>query len=416
MKPERSGTAEKPITIKAWPGERPLVSGADAVTGWQRTKGDLWSAPIGWDMKDRNQVFIDGEPGQEARWPNKTNKDPLDWEAVNYDTGSCNEYLLCQKLPSRPDGYWEGAVLWVLAGAKWTSWSTVVKDYVDADRKILFALPPKQGSIATNMSPSERRGGFFYLVGKKEEIDQPGEWVIDAKEKRLYLQVAPGADPNAMTIEAQRRVTAFDLGGRSHIVVDGFGVLGANLALANSKNCLVKDIRARWIGHLRGGNTGYGLNTELGIYVGGENNTIRDSEIAYCAGNASSWGAAGTRSSTAGSTTRTTPDPMTPPSRPGRADADQPLHDPRHGPRLPPTWGTGPRDPVQRRLPHGASCPDLGGSYVCGSDGGGTEFHHNWVHDNLAHGTRMGIYMDNFTATTWPTETWSGTSRAATSA
>ena len=283
--PERSGTAEKPITIKAWPGERPLVTGADPVTGWQRVKGDLWRAPLAWDAKHGNQVFIGGEPGQEARWPNKTNVDPLDWEGTVFDAGSNNEFLLCKALPSRPDGYWEGAILWVLAGAKWTSWSVPVSGYVDAERKLVFGLPTKQGSIDTNMSPSDRRGGFFFLVGKKEEIDQPGEWAVDAAEKMLYLQVAAGADPNTLDVAAKRRELAFDLKDREWIEIAGFDVLGATLSLLDSRHCLVRDIKARWVSHLRGGNTGYGLNAELGILIGGEGNTIRDSEVAYSAGN-----------------------------------------------------------------------------------------------------------------------------------
>ena len=399
VKFSRSGTAEKPITMKAWPGERPLVSGADQVTGWQRVDGLLWRAPMGWNVRNGAQVFIDGEPGQEARWPNKTKSDPLDWEAVDYDAGSCNEYLLCKALPSRPDGYWKGSVVWVLAGAKWTSWSKVVEDYVDAERRIIIGNPPKQGSIATNMSPKERRGGFFYLVGKREEIDQPGEWVLDATEKMLYLQVAKGVDPNTITIEAKRRDRAFDLTKRDHILIEGFGVLGATLYLNGSKHCVVKDVRARWISHIRGGNTGYGLNAELGVYIGGEFNTIRDSEIAYSAGNGIKLG--GRRNAVINCWIHHT-------DYTGSYDA--PVK----------TWGEGMlishntihdtgRDCLQPggqahviqynnifnmgRLAH-----DLGGSYVCGSDGGGTEFHHNWVHDNLAHGTRMGIYMDNFTS------------------
>jgi hypothetical protein len=399
VKPPLSGTAEKPITIKAWPGERPLVSGCDPVTGWRRLKGDVWSAPIGWDLKDRNQVFIDGKPGQEARWPNKTNNDPLDWEAVDYDTGSCNEFLLCQKLPSRPDGYWKGAVVWVLAGAKWTSWSKVVDDYVDAERKIIIGAPPKQGSVGTHMSPKERRGGFFYLVGKKEEIDRPGEWVVDAQEKMLYLQFAPGADPNVMNIEAQRRITAFDLGGRSHVVVEGFDVLGANLALTDSKHCLVKGIRAHWIGHLKGGNTGYGLNAELGVYIGGEHNTIRDSEIAYCAGNGIKLG--GRRNAIVNCWIHHT-DYTGSYDAPVKTWGEEMLisHNTIHDTGRDCLQPSGQAHVIQyNNIFHmGRLAHDLGGSYVCGSDGGGTEFHHNWVHDNLAHGTRMGIYMDNFTS------------------
>jgi hypothetical protein len=46
----------------------------------------------------------------------------------------------------------------------------------------------------------------------------------------------------------------------------------------------------------------------------------------------------------------------------------------------------------------GRICHDLGATYVVSSDGGGTEFRYNWSHDNLAEGTRMGIYLDNFTS------------------
>ncbi len=232
VKPANSGTAEGEITFENWEKERPLVVGHDPVTGWERVvDGNTWRAPIAWDLGKHNQVFINGTPGQEARRPNKTDDDPLNWEGMVYDKGSCNQFLLCSKLPDRPNGYWRSATLWVMTGAKWTSWSTVIADSADSGRKLLFDMPANQGSVPKHMSPADRRGGFFYLVGLKGELDAPGEWFLDGAEKMLYLQVADGQNPNSMRIAAKRRRLAFDLSGRKHVRVCGFDVLGASVSV-----------------------------------------------------------------------------------------------------------------------------------------------------------------------------------------
>ena len=38
----RSGTAEKPITLKAYPGEQAVVSGCDPISGWTLHQGNAW--------------------------------------------------------------------------------------------------------------------------------------------------------------------------------------------------------------------------------------------------------------------------------------------------------------------------------------------------------------------------------------
>ena len=399
VRPARSGAEGSPILIAAWPGERPSVVGCDPVAGWKRVKGNTWRAPMGWDLGKNNQVFIDGSPGQEARWPNKTNADPLDWEGIKYDKGSCNEYLLCSALPDRPDGYWRGATLWVMAGAKWTSWSTVVKDSVDSGKKLIFDIPSKQGSVPKHMSPADRRGGFFYLVGLKGELDQPGEWFLDGREKTLYLCVADGQDPNPMRIAAKRRKLAFDLADRRHVDIVGFDILGASFSLEKAEHCLARDMRASWIAHTRGGKTGYGLNENLGITVSGRHNIIRDSEIAWSAGNGIKL--SGERNAVVNCWIHHT-DYTGSYDAPIKVWGSEMLisHNTIHDTGRDCIQPSGQSHVIQyNNIYHmGRLAHDLGATYVCGSDGGGTEFHHNWCHDNLAHGTRMGIYLDNFTS------------------
>ena len=249
------------------------------------------------------------------------------------------------------------------------------------------------------MSPGHRRGGYFYLVGKREALDAPNEWFYDAEGKMLYLRVPGDADPNTLHVTAKRRRFALNLAKRSYIHVSGFDIVGATIGMDPCEHCQVSNVRARYISHTRGGRTGYGLNERTGIRVGGRHNVIRDSEIAYSAG--SGVHLAGTRN----------------------AVINCWIHDMDYlGSYACPvkTWGaehlishntihdTG-RDCIQPLgQAHiieyndisnmGRICHDLGATYVCGSDGGGTEFRYNWCHDNQAHGTRMGIYLDNFTS------------------
>jgi len=48
IRPERNGTADSPILFSAAPGETVVVSGADAITGWQRVPGDAPIYSVAW--------------------------------------------------------------------------------------------------------------------------------------------------------------------------------------------------------------------------------------------------------------------------------------------------------------------------------------------------------------------------------
>ena len=396
--PTASGVEGAPITFKAWPGEKATIWGTDTVRGWQPVEGGVHRAPMAWDLGKNNQVFVEGKMANEARWPNVADDDLLTHEGAKITKGS-PDFIQCDQLPDGlPDDHWRGAVIWVIAGAKWTSWTTVLDSY-DATTKTLRFTISKQGSIAKNMSPGHRRGGYFYLVGTRGALDGPNEWFYDATEKMLYLRAPGDADPNTLHVTAKRRRFAFNLAKRSHIHVSGFDIVGATVNMDSCDHCVISNVRARYISHTRGGRTGYGLNERTGIRVGGRRNVIRDSEIAHSAG--SGVHLAGTRNAVVNCWIHHM-DYM--------GSYDCPVK----------TWGaahlishntihdTG-RDCIQPLgQAHvieyndisnmGRICHDLGATYVCGSDGGGTEFRYNWCHDNRADGTRMGIYLDNFTS------------------
>jgi len=65
---ERSGTSDAPIVVMAFPGERVVLSGTEAVPGpWERFKGKIFKTRL---ERPVHQVFVDGVAMTEARWPN----------------------------------------------------------------------------------------------------------------------------------------------------------------------------------------------------------------------------------------------------------------------------------------------------------------------------------------------------------
>ena len=398
IRPANSGKPGQPIVFRSLPGERPVIHGADPVTDWTRDKKNTWKAPIDWDLGRHNQIFLNNRSGFEARWPSKKNSDPLDWEAARYGRGSTNTYIVCKYLPNVPADYWKGAVVWILAGFKWTAWSTTVTGNKAGEKKIhLGPLPRYAGSIGKNMSPAHKNGGVFYLTAIKAQMNAPNEWFLDTEAKTLYLCLKPDQDPAKMRIEAKRRDWAFDLNQRDHIHISGLKIMGAGIRMEESNHCRLADLRMYWIAHTRGGNTGYGLNENLGISVDGRHNTIRDSEIAYSAGSGIIM--KGYRNSVINCWIHHT-DYAGSYDAPVRVRGWETLisHNTIHD--------TG-RDCIQ---PHGQAniveynnifnmgriCHDLGATYVNSLNGEGTEYRYNWIHDNRAHGHQMGLYLDNF--------------------
>lgn len=398
VKPAADGTPDAPIVFRAWPGETPTLWGTEPITDWKPHADGTYRAPMDWSLGKNNQLFVDGKMIDEARWPDTKDDDLLTPEGARITKGG-DDFIQCDELPDGlADDHFKGAVLWVLAGAKWTSWSTVVDAY-DARTKTLRFPKIDHGSIGRNMNPGDRRGGHFYLVGKREMLNAPAEWCYDDAEKMLYLRAPENADPRTLHVTAKRRMVAFDLSGKSHVHLVGVDVVGATIDMRECEHCLVEDVRIRYLSHTRGGRTDYNLNEPTGIRITGHDNVIRDSEIAYSAGSGiyldgrsnaviNCWihdidymGSYGCPVKTSGT---------------AHLISHNTIHD------------TG-RDCIQPGgqahliqyndiFRMGRICHDLGATYVCGSDGGGTEFRYNWSHDNVAGGTRMGIYLDNFTS------------------
>lgn len=392
--PAHDGTATAPLVFQ---GEGdPLVSGADPVSGWETHTGSVWRAPVDTDFGRNTQVFVDGRMLTEARWPNDRDGNPFTPDGASLEARSDESGLVSAALAASPlaDG-WQGAVVWVMAGAKWSSWTAPATGF-DVAATRLTVVPSRSSWILTHMNPS--KGGEFVVSGGRQRPDADHEWAYDAEARALYLQLPAGVDPRHAQVLVKRRFLAFDLRGRKHVHVRGLRILAATVDLRDAEDCRLQGLRLHYVSHTRGGSTAGGLGEPMGIMVSGRGNVIRECEIGHSSG-------AGVDLDGRGNAVINCwihhIDTM------GCYGSPVALrgvgHVVSHN-----TLEVCGRDGLQpggrehliqyneiREV--GLLTQDLGMVYRGGVDGGGTEIHHNWLHGNRAKACASGLYLDNYT-------------------
>jgi hypothetical protein len=147
--------------------------------------------------------------------------------------------------------------------------------------------------------PQAGAGGLRYrLYGSLQAMSAPGQWFYDSDDDKLFLWLEDGDSPDGHTIEAKERNLAFDLSNSSHVVVKGLSLFASTITTGTgSTGNIIDSIDARYLSHYNDlvvespiiNNTGYNILTagelSTGIILKGTGNTLRNSSIAFSAGN-----------------------------------------------------------------------------------------------------------------------------------
>ncbi|MBN1675323.1 MAG: right-handed parallel beta-helix repeat-containing protein [Kiritimatiellae bacterium] len=232
-----SGAPGAPVTYAAYgDGAPPELNGADPVSGWRLRSGDVYQADLPANV---SQVFLDGTRLIRARWPNEG------WAPISAE--DTNGVSVHSESLTQPDGYWTGARA-VIKTANFALEGHRVQEYAAG----ALLLERKVGRWI-------RKGYGFYLEGKLEELDAPGEWVC--QDGRLYLHMAPGEHPAKHVIEGTRRHTgvAFATDNR-HIIVRDLAIAHFNGAGVRGEN--VQDIRLESLDIKGSGGCGIAMQSE----------------------------------------------------------------------------------------------------------------------------------------------------------
>ncbi|HUD47550.1 MAG TPA: LamG domain-containing protein [Candidatus Baltobacteraceae bacterium] len=249
MNANESGTADAPIILTRDPswGEGPaVICGSEIVTGWKKGADNnlipepekVWYADLDWAprvvwtvgkqdgvvtriplARTPNWTITDLDDIQSQWWTWKNPDKPFDnFAMINgeqrhlaFDKDDINE--------SKPQDYYEGAILWTTKG--WVMGNPFPAGVLAVDRTNGSLVFPGQWGGA----PSYKiiRGCRFFLEDKPQYLDSPGEFWFDKRGNggRLYIRLPGDQDPNTARVEVAKRIHMIDSSGMSHVHISG---------------------------------------------------------------------------------------------------------------------------------------------------------------------------------------------------
>jgi cell division septation protein DedD len=286
--PANSGRPGAPITYKAYGDGTVTISGADVVSGFNRGGGSTYTTyNDSWDLGEgNNQVFVDGQMINEARWPNTS----LDLSHPTLATASSNTpHVVAQgqwttstlrdpKL-NQPAGFWDGATIDILPGQQWVAQTgTVISSspgqltYRYQQMNVPYSLPSA--------------GDRFYLFGTPGALDAPEEWYRNPGTGALSVWAPGSANPNHETIEVKRRQDAFNLVNKSYVDIQGISLFAATIQTnGNSNGIVLNQLDAKYVSQFAINPNGWAEPTITGIQLAGSDSILENSLIQYSAGN-----------------------------------------------------------------------------------------------------------------------------------
>ncbi|VGO16894.1 hypothetical protein PDESU_05486 [Pontiella desulfatans] len=387
--PRHTGTPEAPLIFEAYQNERVVISGLDTLELPPDTDEKPVALSLTTDLKIHNQVFFDGRPGWEARWPNAAGNDFMNPYAHPIGENATTSALTGRFPESFSAESLEGASVWCLAGSKWSAWTAPITGFSEGR---LHINPDTKGPWVTkNHNPAH--GGIFYVHGAKSLLDAPGEWFVDSAAKQV-LAIPP---KGTKVIETKARLWGFNLDRKQHIQISNIELFGCSITLNQAEHCILDGLRVNYPSWEMPERQNIFFSSKTGIYMSGSGNRLLNSTIAYSVGNGVE--VKGTGNIVANNFIHDC-NAMSIYASPIRAYGDRMLitHNTlkrcsRDG--LYCKGATRSRLEYNDISEYGMNCHDLGGIYGGGHDFENSVFAYNHVHSATGH-IFNGIYFDNF--------------------
>ncbi len=170
------------ITYAAYPGEKPVISGAVPIKNWKKI-GKLWVASYAGN--EVSTLNVNGKKQILARYPNQDYltllKTPANSSEIPFKAGDLKNWNEMQ----------DNRIVILL---RWrTAYNSIAK--IDEKNQIAYLKEPEDG-------PGKNNGLLvvpprYYVENVKELLDAPGEWFFDKNKQEISYIPAEGiTDPN----------------------------------------------------------------------------------------------------------------------------------------------------------------------------------------------------------------------------
>jgi hypothetical protein len=262
------------VTFTNYNNQTVIISGTDAVGGFANYSGSIYSTHLSGSLGEgNNQVFVDGQVLNEARWPN-TSLNPS--SPTKATIGSYSNSTIYDSALTQANGYWAGANINITPGDQWTTYTGTVT--ASGPGWITVALP------GTGASEQPAAGNSFFLYGKFNALDTSAEFYVDSSNK-LYLWDPSGDNPANHDVQVKDRLYGFDLSNVSNTTIQGVNLFACTINTGwGSSNTTINGITASYISQFMVVQNGWVPPTPAGIQLYGAGSILENSTISYSAG------------------------------------------------------------------------------------------------------------------------------------
>jgi len=274
----RSGREGAPIRLRAMPGETVILSGTRKVTGpWRKHQAAIYATKVEGKVI---QLFVDGKMMMEARWPNISLADVLTPKAWA-ETAKGSRYGTVVDPDLAKTGIdWTGAVATLNVAHQFFTWTRTVESHRAGSDRFTYAKDLEGIThYADKTGPWE--DDRYFLTGKLEALDTPGEWFHD-DAGTLYLWAPGGDDPSAMNVEVKVRNYAIEAKGADYLVIEGFHFFASTFRLDGCDHCVIDGCHLQFPTYARRiADTAAPDECAAETHVTGNDNVIRNVSLAW---------------------------------------------------------------------------------------------------------------------------------------
>lgn len=205
-----SGEGNFRIIYKAFPGEKPVISGGKVISGFTMhdASKNIYKATVENGLRFR-QLYVDGEKAVRSRFPNK-NKDeyaqfmnPID---VTNTTTELSATLPLDGISDyqnlKDEGNFVELFLYQEFVASVFRFKTL--NISNSSAKVTFQDTETYPSMGYMKYPriGQGKNEFYWIENAYELIDSDNEWFLDVKNNTLYYKALEGMDMNSVQVVA----------------------------------------------------------------------------------------------------------------------------------------------------------------------------------------------------------------------
>jgi hypothetical protein len=179
------------VAYKAYPGEKPILSGGKIISDWQRHKNGIWKAKVDFNFR---QLYVNNKRAIRARYPNNDYFKIKNWNIK--DNTILVPDLCIQQWSNFDDIEMIIQQVWAESILRLQSFES------RANLAEITPQEPVRTLIFERPYPKKLNEQAFHFENAYEFLDQPGEWFLDDSNSIVYYKPLDGQDLKTETVVA----------------------------------------------------------------------------------------------------------------------------------------------------------------------------------------------------------------------